>query len=244
MKRNILCAALFCAAFFLSCDSSVPDREEPPGGDSSLVGTVWWWPSLQLFFISSDRVMLYSTGGYYQNSTFAYTCPAPGYAYSYTYNPAARTGRIADLGEYSGGDLGGFTVSADKQSLDFANYKSYGHGANFVTLRPAPAAAYRFDSLPSGLANTVWLGTIPGTSLGGFSGNPVIIHFTDGAQVYVTRTYDVDTDAKKRRLFGFSVSGPAGTINDIGGFAIDAAANAITFNNFPGAGKTVFNRIQ
>jgi hypothetical protein len=190
--------------------------------------------------------MLYSTGPYYPNASapFKYTYPAPGYAYSYTYDETAKTGNIGDLGEYTGGALGDFTVSADNQSLDFANYKSYGHGANFAVLRPAPQEDYHFDSLPSGLNGAVWLGVMPGTSLDGFAGNPLVIHFTSANQVYVTRTYDVDTDAEKRRLFEFSVNGLTGTINGIGDFVIDADANTIVFADFPGAGSVTCKRIQ
>lgn len=190
--------------------------------------------------------MLYSTGSYYPNpdAPFKYTYPAPGYAYSYAYDERSKTGRIDDLGEYTGGALGDFAVSADGQRMDFANYKSYGHGAGFVALRPAPQEGYGLRELPPGLNDTVWMGVIPGTSLGGFAGNPLIIHFTSATQVYVTRTYDVDTDMEKQRLFEFSVNGPEGTIIGIGAFAIDATANTIAFADFPGAGGVTCKRIQ
>jgi hypothetical protein len=260
----LCCAALSCGAFLFSCDTSFPDTsapneegpvqagEEPAGGPlSGLAGTCWWWPSLQLFFISDDRVMLYSTGSYYPapGAPFRYRYPAPGYAYSYTYDAAAGTGSVAGLGEYPGGGLGDFTLGPDNQSLNFTDYKGYGHSAGFATLRPPPAGAYRLDSLPAApgaadLAGTVWAGTVPGTSLGGFSGNPVILHFTGDSTVYVTRTYDVDTEEEKRRLFSYSLDGETWTIAGIGSFNLDAGAGALSFADFPGAGGLVCGRIQ
>jgi formylglycine-generating enzyme required for sulfatase activity len=210
---------------------------------TSLVGTCWWWPSLQLFFISNDRVMLYSTGSYYPYAgyPFQYTSPAPGYAYSYTYDSSQKKGRISSLGEYSGGDLGDFTITADNQSLDFTNYKSYGHGADFETLRPARDKGYVFGAVPANMGGTIWMGTAPGTSLGGFTGNPVIIQFNDNGTAYITRTYDVDTEAKKKRLYTLTRSGDTGNIEDIGSFTIDPAGT-ITVANFDGSPIT-FSRI-
>jgi hypothetical protein len=245
-KRYTLYAALFWVVFFLSCNVTSNEEEPAVNPPSSLVGTCWWWPSLQLFFISDNRVMLYSTGSYYPNSSvpFKYTYPGPGYAYPYTYDETAKTGSIGDLGEYTGGALGDFTISPDNQRLDFTDYKRYGHSASFITVRPAPQGGYQFSDLPPGLKDTVWMGTIPGTSLGSFTGNPLILHFTSASQVYVTRTYDVDTDAEKQRFFEFSVNGLKGTIGGIGNFTIDATANTIAFADFPGAGSVACKRIQ
>jgi hypothetical protein len=253
LKYYWLLAAL--PLFFAACGGGgggaengggAPEAEAPdPLG--SLAGTYWWWPSLQLFFISEDRVMLYSTGAYYPYSgyPFKYKYPAPGYAYSYAWNPQTKRGSIADLGEYSGGGLGSFRYFADTETLYFPDYKGYGHGADFKTLRPAPAAGYRLEPLPAGLNGTVWAGTIPGTAIGGYTGSLVIIHFTASDQVYVTRTYDVDTDGEKQRLYTFSAGGAAGTINGIGGFTINSAGNAIVFPQFPFTpGNAVFDRIQ
>ncbi|MDR2500361.1 MAG: Ig-like domain-containing protein [Treponema sp.] len=217
----------------------------------SLAGTYWWWPSLQLFFISEDRVMLYSTGAYYPYAghPFKYTYPAPGYAYSYTYNPDAKTGSIDDLGEYSGGSLGRFRIDGDNQTLVFPDYKSYGHGADFKTLRPAPSPARQFAALPSparpsDLNGTVWTGTAAGSAIGGYAGTLVIIHFTSASQVYVTRTYDVDTEEEKQRLFTFALRDGLWTIEGLGTFTLNAAAHTIAFGEASGLGSMVCVRVN
>lgn len=247
MKRKYYWFLLTALVLFVACDTGENELAE----ETSLTGTYWWWPSLQLFFISDDRVMLYSTGPYYPYSgyPFHYNYPAQGYAYSYTYNPATKRGSINDLHEYNGGPLGSFKYQPEKEMLFFPNYKGYGHGADFKTLRPAPAAGYSFRSLPPGLHGTIWQATVPGTGFGDYDGYLVLLHFYNNAdypnKVFVSRTYDVDTDAEKQREYSFSVSGAAGTITGIGGFTIDASANTIAFPSFPGIpGNTVFERIQ
>jgi uncharacterized protein YjdB len=211
----------------------------------SLTGSCWFWPSLQLYFISSDRVMLYSVGGYYpyQGSPFQYNYPAQGYAYSYTYDSAKKTGYIKDMGEYSGGDLLAFEIPPDNQDLYFPNYKSYGHSANFTTLRPAPAGGYTLAPLPgspsaANMTGTLWKGEISGTDFGGIAPgkHPVFIYFDTAAHAYITRTYDVDTTAEKLREFSYTCVDGTGTINnDVGTFTVQSAANTLTFTDFPAA---------
>jgi hypothetical protein len=254
-KSYRFCAALLFAVFLLAaCDGSSDNDSNgyPLEPDPNvLAGTYWWWPSLQLFFISPDRVMLYSTGAYYpyEGSPFRYTYAAPGYAYSYTYNPLTKSGRINDIGEYTGGSLGDFIITADNQNLYFSNYKSYGHDADFVTLRPAPAEGYSFSPLPdvlqpSDVRDTLWAGTAPGADFGTWTGSLIIIHFTSESGVYVTRTCNVVTGQEKQRFFTFSLTGAAGNIGGIGDFTIAGAEGTLTFADFPGAGNVVFSRIR
>lgn len=240
-----ICAlvALLAALFFVSCelDSAPADG----GGPASLAGSYWWWSStsLQLFFVSEDRVLLYSISDYYpyEGYPFHYTYPAPGYAYSYAYNAERKTGNIGDLHEYSGGALGRFAISGDSQTLTFPNYKSYGHGAEFTTLRPAASAGYGvITPLPASpqvadMDGTVWLGTVPGNAPGG-QGNLVILYFyAETSSVYVTRTWDIDKDSAEdtRRKFEFSVNSGGGNIPGVGAFTFNGAKDRITFAAFP-----------
>jgi hypothetical protein len=220
-----------------------------------LAGTFWFWSSLQLYFISENRVMLTSADGYYpfDGSPFQYTCPAQGYAYSYTYDPAAKTGSIKDLKEYTGGGLLAFEIPPDRRYLHFPNYKGYGHSADFAALRPPPPDGFTFTrTLPASpsateLAGTIWMGTIPGTDITPTDGtapapgidparHPIVIYFDSATRAYITRTCDVDTEAEKQREFGFTCTAGTGIIDrGIGAFTVQSAANTITFAAFPGS---------
>jgi hypothetical protein len=235
--------ALFAALLFMSCE--LDSDSDDGGGPASLAGTYWWWSStsLQLFFVSEDRVLLYSISSYYpyEGYPFRYTYPAPGYTYSYAYNPEKKTGSIGDLHEYSGGPLGRFAISGDSQTLTFPNYKSYGHGADFTTLRPTASAGYgAINPLPpspqtADMDGTMWLGAVPGSAPGG-QGNLVILYFyAETNSVYVTRTWDIDKDSAEdtRRKFDFSVNSGVGSIPGVGAFVFNDAKDRMTFAAFP-----------
>jgi hypothetical protein len=215
----------------------------------TMVGSFWFWPSLQLYFISPERVMLTSCGGYYpysEGSPFRYYYPAQGYSYPYTYDPEKKTGHIYDNMQEYGYGLLGFSLPPDNHDLYFANYKSYGHSADFFAVRPPPPGGFVFEkTLPAApsaadMAGSVWMGEISGTDFGGIAPgkHPVIIYFDSDTHAYITRTYDVHTEKEKRRKFGFSCANGAGVIDHgIGAFTVQSAANTITLENFPGAGE-------
>jgi hypothetical protein len=264
MKKLLCLLAALAALFFCACDTGVTGGEEEEEealveAPESLAGTYWFWPSLALFFVSEDRVVLFSVGGYYPypDHPFPYTYPAPGYAYSYTWNPQKRNGSVKDLGEYTGGDLGAYRISGDMQTLKFAIYKSYGHSADFITLRPRATNGYgAMTPLPSppaaaALDGTVWVGTSPGITpetVPGGQGYLITLYFTENS-VYVTRTWDIDKSntADTQRLFDFTVSGDGsgGEIIGVGVFTFNAAKNVIHFDNFPRPSVSVdFERIK
>ncbi|WP_157784169.1 hypothetical protein [Treponema primitia] len=112
----------------------------------TLIGTTWYWPSLILEFVTENQAILYSVTGYY---------PYP-YIYGYTYNTASKTGSIKTAVRvfstaFSTLALGDFSIEANfptwhdsftnpgqgpvvPLNLYFANYKSYGHGADFIKM--------------------------------------------------------------------------------------------------------------
>ncbi|MDR0552269.1 MAG: hypothetical protein LBG72_09720 [Spirochaetaceae bacterium] len=286
-RNGIFAFLLILTALFASCEGADKDEEqasqETPGGGEqdgetpdapvfpatfpqSLVGTYWYWPSLQLFFISEDRVALYSAGAYYPYSgyPFLYTYNTPGYAYSYTWKPGAKSGSINDLGEYQGGHLGSFKLREKSGESDaelyFPNYKGYGHGADFNRIRPAPAGGFEYGALPPTLVNTVWMAEIPAAARtvpagaaapgGGAGGGSLIIlafvkYDDTPAQAYITRTWNTVTEAQKRRVFDFSVDGTAGNIEGIGNFTVvDGGSDSVSFEDFAGEGSLRFTRIN
>jgi hypothetical protein len=210
-----------------------------------LTGSFWFWPSLQLYFISENRVMLTSCGGYYpyQGSPFQYNYPAQGYSYPYTYNPETKIGHIYDNRQEYGNGLLEFSLPPDNHDLYFANYKSYGHSADFFAVRPPPPGGFTFNKTLSdspsaaNMTGTAWMGEISGTDFGGIvpGKHPVIIYFDTATRAYITRTYDVDTDAEKKREFSYTCVDGEGSINGVGTFTVQSSQNTITFIDFPTA---------
>jgi hypothetical protein len=75
------------------------------------------------------------------------------------------------------------------------------------------------------MQGTVWAGTIPGADFGGVEPgrHPVFIYFDSASHAFITRTYDVNTDAEKLREFKYDCVNGSGTISDgVGDFTLSS----------------------
>jgi hypothetical protein len=107
-------------AFFAGCQTQTDPTVEPetPILDDALVGTMWLWDAGgwgmgYLEFISESEVWDGSDANR-----------------AYAYSSGTKKGSIEGLGP--------FTVSDDNQAIDFAQWKSYPHGAYFERVYERP----------------------------------------------------------------------------------------------------------